>query len=430
MPRLPGRRRTAGRVTERVAVRAPQLHLALRSFCLGAFVHLGRCLEEGDELRFSFAEHAQRAGPAFYEYRPLVRSFIEVHATALASRDDARLALGELLREPAAAIYARSDAVPSAEQALFRTVLSSLLISTAEACGGFDWDDIAFDRAYAELEASLFGEARVYAAAAPLVGLSVVTQIELGGSLRIRAADTAKDEPAFSWPEAQGLLPPEWGRAADRYCVVELERGLKTGEAPPDAPSELADAVTAMRLATAAPVATGPAIFERLDSRPFGIRTSLPIAAAQPSGEPDRLDSFRAALARELLSGLVLTEVDGQLAEALDRWELSLFQDEPSRSEQLRGSLAALLGEAWVLRAAVLLEPNSNERRLLHASLRTLASGGESSPTVADSTRRALVEVLRYGDRPALLDSLDEVLLSLRQAHGRRAACEQRAAAV
>nr|MBA3427075.1 hypothetical protein [Actinomycetota bacterium] len=119
-----------------------------------------------------------------------------------------------------------------------------------------------------------------------------------------------------------------------------------------------------------------------------------------------------------------------QLAEALDRWELSLFQDEPSRSEQLRGSLAALLGEAWVLRAAVLLEPNSNERRLLHASLRTLASGGESSPTVADSTRRALVEVLRYGDRPALLDSLDEVLLSLRQAHGRRAACEQRAAAV
>ena len=39
------------------------------------------------------------------------------------------------------------------DEALFRTVLLGLVISTAEACGGFDWDDIAFDRVYAELEA-------------------------------------------------------------------------------------------------------------------------------------------------------------------------------------------------------------------------------------------------------------------------------------
>jgi hypothetical protein len=399
-----------------MAVRAPQLHLTLRAFCLGAFVYLGRALEEGDELPFAFEEHVQRDGPALYEYRPLVRSFIESRARELVKREDARIALDELLREPSAAIFARAHAGPRAteEQALFRTVLLALLISTAEGCGGFDWDDVSFERAYAELERSLFGAARAYAAVAPLVGISVVTQVELGGGVRLRAAATG--ELAHHWPEAQGLLPPGFGREVDRYCVLELERGLEPDEEPPDAPAELADAVSAIRLATAAPVAAGPVLFERLDWRPFGIRPVLPIAATQPPGEPTRLDSFRAELAREVLERLVLADTDPALAEALDRWELSLFQHEPFRSEQLRGSLAGLLGETWELRAAVLLGADSEERRAIHAALRTLAAGERASERAEAAVRRALVEALRHGDRDALLRSLDEALLGLRTA--------------
>ena len=193
MPGLPGRRRAGGVVTGWV-VRAPHLHLTLRAFCLGAFVYLGRALEDGEELPFSFEEHVQRGGPALYEYRPLVRSFVESRARELAAREDARLALDELLREPAAAIFARAHAgpKPTEEQALFRTVLLSLLISTAEACGGFDWDDRAFERAYDELGRSLFGSSRAYAAVAPLIGLSVVTQVELGNGLRVRASATGE----------------------------------------------------------------------------------------------------------------------------------------------------------------------------------------------------------------------------------------------
>ncbi len=411
-----GRRRAAGRVDDEVAVRSPQLHLTLRSFCLGAFVYLGRALEEGDELPFSFEAHVQRGGPALYEYRPLVRSFVEARAGSLAKREDARIALEELLREPAAAIYARAHAGPrtSEEQALYRTVLVSLLISTAEACGGFDWDDVAFERAYAELEGSLFRSSRAYAAVAPLVGISVITQVELGEGLRIRAAATG--ELARHWPEAQGLLPPGFGEDVDRYCVLELERGLGSEEEPPDAPAELADAVTALRLATAAPVSAGPVLFERLDWRPFGIRPVLPIAATQPPGEPTRLDSFRAQVAQIVLGRLPLADADGALAEALDRWELSLFQNEPFRSEQLRGALAALLGDTWQLRAAVLLGESSDERRSLHASLRELGSGEPALPSAADAVRRALVEVLRRGDRVVLLGSLDDELLGLRSA--------------
>jgi hypothetical protein len=399
-----------------MAVRAPQLHLTLRAFCLGAFVFLGRALEEGDDLPFSFEEHVQRGGPALYEYRPLVRTFVESRASALAGRDDARIALDELLREPAAAIFARAHAgpKPSEEQALFRTVLVSLLISTAEACGGFDWDDRAFERAYADLEHSLFGASRAYAAVAPLIGISVVTQVELGDGIRMRASATG--ELAHHWPEAQGLLPPEFGREVDRYCVLELERDLEPGAEPPDAPAELADAVSAIRLATAAPVAAGPVLFERLDWRPFGIRPVLPIAATQPPGEATRLDSFRAELTREILARLSLADGDAPLAEALDRWELSLFQNEPFRSEQLRGALAGLLGDTWELRAAVLLGDASDERRAIHASLRSLASGEEASERAEDAVRRSLVETLRHGDRSALVRSLDDVLLGLRSA--------------
>ena len=93
-------------------MRAPHLHDTLRRFCLGAFAVFTRDLEDGVDLPFAFEEHVQRQGPALYEYRPLVRSFVESRANALAKRDDARIALDELFREPAAAIFARAHAGP------------------------------------------------------------------------------------------------------------------------------------------------------------------------------------------------------------------------------------------------------------------------------------------------------------------------------
>ena len=158
------------------------------------------------------------------------------------------------------------------------------------------------------------------------------------------------------------MMPKDFGRETDRFCVLELRAALGADEDPPDAPAEIADAVSAIRLATAAPLSAGPVLFETLDGRPFGIRPVLPIAATQPPGEATRLDSFRGALAGELLLRLTLADADTALAEALDRWELSLFQQEPFRSEQLRATFAAALGETWPLRAAVLLESDPAER--------------------------------------------------------------------
>ena len=190
-----------------MAVRAPHLYPLLRGFVLGSFVVLGRELEEGAELPFAFEEHVQRGGPALYEMRPLVRAFIEEREPALRAREDARIAVEELRREPAAAIFAHAHAGPRANEdaALFRTILLGLLVSTAEACGGFDWDDEAFERAYAQLELSLFGERRRYVAIAPLVGISVPGVADLAPGLVVRPFRTGE---LAAWRIVDGAIEP------------------------------------------------------------------------------------------------------------------------------------------------------------------------------------------------------------------------------
>src|SRR4029077_12862884 len=207
-----------------------------------------------------------------------------------------------------------------------------------------------------------------YGAVAPLIGISCGSQIELGDGIRVRVAATG--ELAAMWPEAQGVLPRDFGREPDRLCALELERSV--ADEAPDEPGELADAVTALRLATSAPVAAGPVLFERLDGRPYRIRAVLPLAADQAPGEPTRLDEFRGRLAADLLERLAAVDEDDRLGEALDRWELSLFASEPYRSEQVRESLAALLGSgdglwAAAARLAVLVGDDAAHRGELFA---------------------------------------------------------------
>ena len=401
-----------------MAVRAPHLYEVLQAFCLAAFARLGTEAAQGGELPFMVEEHAG----GFYEYRPLVRDHVQARAFWLAKLEDSRVALDELRREPAAAIFARAHAhagpESSEDRALFRAILLPLLTRTAEACGGFDWEDGAFRRIYAELERSLFGTTRSYTAVAPLVGLSVGAPVELGRGIRV--LETSADELSMRWPEARELLPSRFGSEPERTCVLELQRELPGDEdTPPDAPAELADAVTALRLATAAAAAAGPVVFERLDWHPFGIRPMLGISATQPGGEPTRLDPWRGGLAGELLDRLDRVEGDAELGEAVERWELSLFEEEPLRSERLRESVAALLGGvdglwAAAMRASILLGQSGPERAGLVEQLRALARGEHAGVDVAEALRRGIVETLLHEDRARLLEDLDDALLGFR----------------
>lgn len=391
--------------------RAPHLYECLRAFCLGAFA-----AERGAQVPFAFEEHATRTGPSLYEYRPLVRGFVDEQAPTLRRLPDARNAIEDLKREPAAAIFARahSGALANPDDALFRSILLPMLTATAERCGGFDWQDEAFDAAYADFEQTLFGTNRTYVALAPVIGLSAGNDADLGAGIRLRPV--VSGEISQLWPEARGLMPPEFGRDIDRLLVLELARELDAADAePPDAAAELADAVTALRLATAGAIAAGPVVFERLDFRPLRIAPLLPIAATQPRGEGTRLDKIRAKLAADLRGSLTLADGDRQLGEALDRWELSLFSEEPFRTAQVRESLQCLLGGdggewAAAMRASVLLADKTQERSTLLDALREERLRSDAR----DAVRRALVETLLHGSRVELVRALDETMLGLR----------------
>jgi hypothetical protein len=242
--------------------------------------------------------------------------------------------------------------------------------------------------------------------------------VELAPGLSIRGFVTG--ELASHWPESRGLLPKEFGRLPERSVVLELRCELDASEPPPDAAAEIADATSALRLTTMAAVAAGPVMFETLDGRPFGIQPVLPIAATQPPGEASRLDAFRAPIAVDVLAALGQADGDPELAEALDRWELSLFQSDPFRSEQVRAALRSLLGESWPMRACVLLAEDAHSREELYAELTALASGVAATPAATDAARRAVVAVLRSRDRDRLAGDLDRELLGIeRQASPR-----------
>jgi hypothetical protein len=147
----------------------------------------------------------------------------------------------------------------------------------------------------------------------------------------------------------------------------------------------------------------------------------LPIAATAPPGEPTRLDPFRATVAAKLRPLLGVADDDAQLGDALDRWELSLFQGDPFRAEQLRHAVDAALGNgeglyAAAMRAAALLGETAEERADLAERFR--------APT-PDLVRRMMLAVLMHGDRRALLRELDSALLGLRA--GRERVAELRA---
>jgi hypothetical protein len=402
------------------APRSPDLFRALRAFCLGAFFELGGELERGADIPVALAEHSGPDRPTLYEYRPLVGSFVEAYAQRLGLREDAREALTVIKDEPAAGIFARAHADEGVgeDEALRRTVLIPLLVRTAEGCSGFDWDDSVFEGAYAELERSLFGQRRAYAALAPLVGLTAGGTIELGRGVRVRPA--ASGELAASWPEANRLLPKDFGREIDRTLLIELEHDLDERACQtPDAATEFGLAVSALRLATPGAIAAGPVLFERLDWKPYGVRPVPPLAAQVPPGEATRLDPFRARLAAELQTRLAGAPAEPDLLEALERWELALFHQGPLRADELREALEAVLGceegpWAAAMRAAVLLGDTARERGELVTAFRALLDGDGPGARAEDAVRRALVETLLHDSREELVRTLDESLLGLR----------------
>ena len=219
-PRCQGGDRPARRVTALCGVACAHRTSTSRCarFCLAAFA-----AERGAQVPFAFEEHTTREGPSLYEYRPLVRGFVEEQAPTLRRLPDARNAIDDLRREPAAAIFARAHAGrrrderrralpldPPADADVDRRALRRLRLARRRV-----------RRARTRISSRRSSaRARTYVALAPVVGLSAGDDADLGGGITLRPA--VAGEISQLWPEAHGLMPPEFGRDIDRLLVLEL----------------------------------------------------------------------------------------------------------------------------------------------------------------------------------------------------------------
>ena len=91
-------------------MRAPHLYRSLRLFVLGGFALCTRELEEGADLPFAFEEHASPGAARSLRVPPARPAVRRGPGRRLASLADARAALDDLRREPAAQIFARAHA--------------------------------------------------------------------------------------------------------------------------------------------------------------------------------------------------------------------------------------------------------------------------------------------------------------------------------
>ena len=213
-------------------------------------------------------------------------------------------------------------------------------------------------------------------------------------------------------------------------CVLELERSLPSaGAEPPDAPGEIADAVTALRLATAGPIAAGPVLFERLDWRPFGVRPDAPDrgdAASRRADAARRLSRRGRALVARAGSRRPRTTASSATRSTAGSSRSS--RTAPFRAEQLRSALecAPRRRRRIVGGGAPRGGPARRERaRAREPACRRCGACGDgvADDEAADLVRRALVETLSRGDRRKLVAELDESLLGVRaQADGPRRA--------
>ena len=392
--------------------RSPDLHDALRCTASAGFALLQAEVDRGADVPFAFEEHEARGRPTFYEYRPLVRRFVEARAERLAgcptrgsrSRSCARARGRDLRRAHAGG--ARAGRGRSSATVLLPLVAAHRRRAAAASTG----TTTLFDRAYAELERPLFGTERSYAASCRRSASSSARTVELGGGIHVRPFVDRRARGL--WPEASGLLPARFGREPDRRCVLELSaRSRPAAREPPDARGEIADAVTALRLADGGAGRGRPRPLRAARLAPLGIRPVLPIAATQPPGEPTRLDVFRGELARRAARA-ARGRRRGRASSARRSTAGSCrsSRTEPFRSEQLRTSLEALLGGgdglwAAALRAAVLLgreRPRARPSCSRGSGRSSRGSDGRRSRRCRP--RRALVEVLLHGDRVELVE--------------------------
>ena len=416
-PRLPGRRSTRAARNSRAwltcAHRTSTSRCARSAWPRSPPSAARRCRSRSRSTR-------RRDGPSLYEYRPLVRGFVEEQAPTLRRLPDARNAIDDLRREPAAAIFARAHAGLVGDRTTTRSSARSslpMLTWTAERCGGFDWHDEAFDVGVRRSRADAVRHARAPTSRSRRSsGSRPAHDADLGGGHHASPDRRRRDLAALArgaGPDAAGVRPRRRPAARARAAARARRRrgraagrGRRARRRRHGAPARdrrrdrrRPGRLRAPRLPPAC--ASRRCCRSRRRSRAARRRGSTRFARSSPpicaSGcrSPTRI----ASSARRSTAGSCRSSPRSRSA--------------PRRCARRSRACSAATAALWA--AVACARPSCSPRRRTSAASSLDGLRAERLDRDArDAVRRALVEALLHGSRVELVEALDETLLGLR----------------
>ena len=380
-------------------MRAPHLHDTLRRFCLGAFAVFTRDLEDGTDLPFAFEEHGTYGRPTLYEYRPLVRGFVEARAERLFARVDVQDAVADLCasrrrassrtrtrgrrRRAARGLPQRARAAPRPHRRGLRRLRLGRL----------------------RLRARVRGARGLAVRRGPLVRRGRAAR---SASRSARRSSSATGS-ACAWPPRASSR--RCGRRR-RGCCRGTSAASRTGSACSSSSARSPGGPTRRRTRPA----SSPMRSRRSGSPPrhrspparccssgsTGGRTgSVPCYRSQrPRRRANPRGSIPSARRSRATCGSAsrIADDDARLGDALDRWELALFQTEPFRGDQLRHALEGRSGRATEPGPPRCAAPPCSARRLGSAptSRRSCASRALSSCAASSSRSSCTATAARW----------------------------------
>jgi hypothetical protein len=318
------------------------LHDTLAAFVEEAAWQLAEEVAGGAEVPFELIEQGRASAP-LYCYRPLTGRFIAERVSVLARLGSYPSAVGQLATLPDLPAYltARGRRVPGpGARAQADAVLQAFLTAMWAEATDFAFDHGRFATAFAELEATAYGNVELSVVLARVEGLVIESEeVALGEGLSLVRAVTLQEVPTDLLGDDHSVV-----------AVLALESADDDGRALAVAGRRLRRLQTALRLWDDAEPSLGPTAWARTEGGPW---MAVPIATAIRRTEGDCLlaaedeDPLRAFCA--LVSRR--TPRAGELAWALRRFELGCE----------RSSAVEALTD-WLLAArALLAEPNGNE---------------------------------------------------------------------
>jgi hypothetical protein len=374
-------------------VRSHTLHAALRRYVEEVAWTLSADTAEGAEVPFELIEERGARRTALYCYRPLVDEFLRERQSTLLRLDGHQPALRTLAEHDGLGRYlkAAGERVPPDQGARSRAVLELFLERVFAEQTTFEFDAQRFERAYRQLEDTIFAGRTHAAAIVPVLGLDIASdEIVLGEGLTLTRT--------AAFPGA----PQEAINEADVVAAFRAE--VEDGGPDPfgQAGRAFRRLIVALRLYDEGGIALGPVAWTRVDDGAWrattlgtgGLAQGLTLIEAE---EEDELRAFCSLVARR-------TPRSGELAWALGRYGMACERTAPA--DALSDALLAL---------RALLEPEGPASGRLPGRVAALCAVPEERAALTERVAQcmALERAIIAGTAPrsAEVDALIEELL-------------------